>query len=202
MDTLNLKFREPKDRKLGKRHDLGVQERNFKPKGNCPRCQKFHLEKPCKGGNQGCYTCGKNDHVARVCPKGPVCFNCQQSNHLDKHCLQRREVNKLNKRNQEPLRGRVFNLIREYANADPIVIQGTLTFLNTLVQVLIDPGFIHSFISHVLALYLELESRKTGLSNDNDYLVKKTSKNLHGLQGWESHVGRQRICSQTKSLGF
>ncbi|XP_052197239.1 uncharacterized protein LOC127804418 [Diospyros lotus] len=72
MNTLKTEFREPKDKKHGKKHDLGVRGENFKHKENCPRCQKFHPGKPCDRGNQKCYTCGGKDHMSRDCPKGPV----------------------------------------------------------------------------------------------------------------------------------
>lgn len=58
---------------------------------------------------------------------------------------------------QEPRRGQVYHLMREDANASPSVIKGTLIFLNTPVQVLIDPGSTHSFISHALIQSLNLE---------------------------------------------
>lgn len=62
----------------------------------------------------------------------------------------------------EPQRGRVFNLTREDANANPSIIQGTIIFLGTPVQVLIDPRSTHSFISYALAHCLELELGELG----------------------------------------
>ena len=57
----------------------------------------------------------------------------------------------------EAQRGRVFNLTREDANTNPSIIQGTMIFLHTPMQVLVDLGFTHSFISHALSCCLELE---------------------------------------------
>ncbi|XP_052189949.1 uncharacterized protein LOC127799759 [Diospyros lotus] len=75
MNSLRTEIQEPKDRKLGKKHDLRVRKENFKNRENCPRCQKFHPRKPCERRNPRCYTCGGKDHISRDCSKGPMCFN-------------------------------------------------------------------------------------------------------------------------------
>jgi len=144
-------------RRFGKKHDLGTRGRNFKPKGNCPRCQKFYPKKPYKAWDQGCYTCGENDHIAWDYLKRPMCFNSWQASHISTDCSQRREVNQPNERNQEPQQGHIFSLTRDNVNTNPTIIQGTLIFLNTLVQVLIDLESSHWLVSHALAHGLGLE---------------------------------------------
>ena len=94
MNALRIEFQEPEDKKLRKKHDLGVRGENFKHKENCPRCQKFHPGKPCDRGNQKCSTCGGKDHMTQDCPKGPMCFNYQQMGHLSK--TTRKEGNSIN----------------------------------------------------------------------------------------------------------
>ena len=48
----------------------------YKVKGNCSRCQKSHIGKPCEKRSQKCYTYGGKDHLARDCPDRLMCFNC------------------------------------------------------------------------------------------------------------------------------
>ena len=130
MNGLRTESWEPEQRKLGKSHDLGVRREDFKPKGNCPRCQKSHPGKPCEKRGRGCYTCGRNDHLARDCPKGPTCFICQQIGHLFRDCQQMRGNNqsRTNQGGREPQRGRVFSLMGEDTNTNPTVGQGTSNF--------------------------------------------------------------------------
>ncbi|RYR49192.1 hypothetical protein Ahy_A07g035504 isoform B [Arachis hypogaea] len=35
---------------------------------NCPRCTKYHPNRPCRVGLGICYKCGKPVHIARDCP--------------------------------------------------------------------------------------------------------------------------------------
>ncbi|RYR28719.1 hypothetical protein Ahy_B01g052880 isoform B [Arachis hypogaea] len=34
----------------------------------CPRCKKYHPNRPCRAGLGVCYKCGKSGHIARDCP--------------------------------------------------------------------------------------------------------------------------------------
>ncbi|XP_052209182.1 uncharacterized protein LOC127812702 [Diospyros lotus] len=159
MNALKTEVQEPEDKNAGRKHHLGVRGGNFKPKSRCPKCQKFHPGRACQSQTQGCYSCGRSDHLPRDCPKGPKCFNCQKIDHLSRDCPQRKQVEQagVGRGGQEPRQGRVYHLTREDANASLSVIQGTLIFLNTPVQVLIDPGSTHSFISHALIQSLNMK---------------------------------------------
>ena len=53
-------------------------------------------------------------------------------------------------------------MTKEDAEVNPSVIQDTLFILDTLVHALIDPGSIHSFISHALARNLRVETESMG----------------------------------------
>ncbi|XP_052206818.1 uncharacterized protein LOC127811150 [Diospyros lotus] len=164
METLGTKFRGPENGRLGRKHDLGTQGRKFKTKGTCPKCQKYHPGKPCGTVAQGCYSCGETGHVARDCPKGTVCFTCQKPGHISLDCPQKKSIIQFgaNKVSMELQRGHVFNLTREDARANPSIIQGTMIFLDTPVQVFIDLGSTHSFVSHALARCLKLELGELG----------------------------------------
>ncbi|XP_052198269.1 uncharacterized protein LOC127805556 [Diospyros lotus] len=164
METLGMEFRGLEDGRLGRKHDLETLGRKFKTKGTCPKCQKYHLGKPCRIGAPRCYSCGGTGHVARECPRGTVCFTCQKLGHISRDCPQKKGIVQFgaNKGSMEPQWGRVFSLTREDASVNPSIIQGTMIFLDTPVQVLIDPGSTHSFILHALAHCLELEYGELG----------------------------------------
>ncbi|XP_052204037.1 uncharacterized protein LOC127809313 [Diospyros lotus] len=159
MNSLRNESQNPTDRKFDRGSNLGPRGKNFKKKENCPKCQKSHSGKPCKIETPKCYNCGANDHMIRECTKGRVCYNCQRPGHVSKDCPQGKGPGQqgANKGSQGFRQGRVFNLSKEDVTLNPAVIQGTMIFLNTSVQVLVDPGSTHSFISHALTRCLELE---------------------------------------------
>ena len=88
--------------------------------------------------------------------------------------------------------GRVYNLTKEDAEANPAVIQGTLFILDTPVHALTDPGSTHSFISHALARNLRVEtesmgclmviSTRMGKSMKSSEMVKECKVSLSNVQ--------------------
>ncbi|RYQ92541.1 hypothetical protein Ahy_B09g098773 isoform B [Arachis hypogaea] len=45
----------------------------------CPRCKKYHPNRPCRAGLGVCYKCGKSWYIARDCPHRK-CWDAAESN--------------------------------------------------------------------------------------------------------------------------
>ncbi|RYR16150.1 hypothetical protein Ahy_B04g073089 [Arachis hypogaea] len=61
--------RQNNDRRNDNRPNLNSdRETSTRPEDlRCPRCNKYHLNRPCRAGLGVCYKCGKPGHMARDC---------------------------------------------------------------------------------------------------------------------------------------
>ena len=96
--------------------------------------------------------------------------------------------------------GRVYHLTKEDANTSPSVIQGTMIFLNTPVQVLVDPKSTHSFISHVLIQCLNLGLEDLGCLMLVATPLGKQVKTSTGYKKGKLELGNSEFSLELTSL--
>ncbi|XP_052206783.1 uncharacterized protein LOC127811112 [Diospyros lotus] len=144
----------------------------FKRERYCKKCQRRHANNKCgtKSKGAGCFMCGEVGHLARDCPsrktlkieegakREVTCYACKQRGHYSWNCPQRDKSDPRKKPEGKPgpQSARVFQLTKAEADADPIVVEGTLFIHTTPVHALVDPGATHSFIANESARSLGL----------------------------------------------
>ncbi|KAL5573969.1 hypothetical protein UlMin_023566 [Ulmus minor] len=107
----------------------------------CPKCGKLHPGQ-CRLGTTQCYTCGKEGHYSRNCPKNTG-SGAQPGNNNSQLLI------------EGPSPGtnaRVFTMTKQEAEAEPsTVVSGQLIVALIPAYVLIDSGATHSFASEMFA---------------------------------------------------
>ncbi|KAL5553968.1 hypothetical protein UlMin_041370 [Ulmus minor] len=107
----------------------------------CPKCGKLHPGQ-CRLGTTLCYTCGREGHYSRNCPKNTG-SGAQPGNNNSQFLI------------EGPSPGtnaRVFTMTKQEAEAEPsTVVSGQLIIASIPAYVLIDSGATHSFASKMFA---------------------------------------------------
>ncbi|XP_022932193.1 uncharacterized protein LOC111438512 [Cucurbita moschata] len=137
-----LSFSHTKNRSDKQRHDFkrGKQgsENRSENRLKCKECGKNHWG-PCLARFEACFRCGKEEHLAKDCPRG----------HTNDTKIQQRLLRIANNPTQNRPPARAYASTSQDTGNPDAAMTGTLNVLGHLDLTLFDSGSTHSFISTI-----------------------------------------------------